>query len=88
MKITKYLKDPILLALHELLKHPTWFNDEQYVRLKYRFRLGKKLNLDNPLTYNEKLQWLKLYNHNPEYTKYVDKIAVKQVIADKIGGGI
>ena len=60
-------------------------NDELYTRVRYCLRLGKKLNLDNPQTYNEKLQWLKLYDHNPLYTQMVDKYAVKQLVAERIG---
>lgn len=59
--------------------------DEIYTRLIYRLKTGKKLNLNNPQTFNEKLQWLKLYDHNPLYTTLVDKYAVKQWVADKIG---
>lgn len=47
--------------------------------------MKKRLNLDNPLTFNEKLQWLKLYNRRPEYTKYVDKYEVRSYISEKIG---
>lgn len=47
--------------------------------------MGKKLNLDNPKTFNEKLQWLKLYNRKPEYTTMVDKVEVKDYIAKTIG---
>lgn len=47
--------------------------------------MGKKLDLKNPQTFNEKLQWLKLYDRNPEYTKMVDKYEVRKYIADKIG---
>jgi len=47
--------------------------------------MGKKLNLDNPKTFNEKLQWLKLYDRNPLYTTLVDKYAVRQYIKDTIG---
>ena len=59
--------------------------DEIYTRLIYRLKTGKRLNLKNPQTFNEKLQWLKLYDHNPLYTTLVDKYAVKQWVADKIG---
>ena len=59
--------------------------DEAYLKLKYRIRMGKKLNLENPVTYSEKLQWLKLHNRKPEYTTMVDKAAVKEYIAEKIG---
>lgn len=47
--------------------------------------MGYKINLRNPKTFNEKLQWLKLYDHNPLYTTLVDKYAVKQWVAGKIG---
>lgn len=56
-----------------------------YLELMFRRRIGKKLNLDNPRTFNEKLQWLKLYDRRPEYTTMVDKYAVKKYIADIIG---
>jgi len=47
--------------------------------------MGKWINWKNPLTYNEKLQWLKIYNRNPQYTVLVDKYAVKPVVANIIG---
>lgn len=50
----------------------------------YRF-FGKFPNLKSPKTFNEKLQWLKLYDRRPEYTTMVDKYAVKQYIAERIG---
>lgn len=59
--------------------------DELYLKIAYKSVMGKKLNLDNPKTFNEKLQWLKINNRNPEYTTMVDKYAVKKYIADKIG---
>lgn len=59
--------------------------DKQYLQLLYRRVFDKKLHLDNPLSFNEKLQWLKLYNRNPLYTKLVDKYEVKKYIAEKIG---
>lgn len=45
--------------------------------------MGKKLNLKHPVTFNEKLQWLKLYNRHPKYTQMVDKIEVKKYVAKK-----
>ena len=47
--------------------------------------MGKKLNLKEPKRYTEKLQWLKLYNHDPLYTTLVDKLNVKNYVANKIG---
>lgn len=59
--------------------------DEEFLKKKYKIKMGKNLNLEKPRTYNEKLQWLKLYDHNPLYTELVDKYMVKQYVADKIG---
>ena len=59
--------------------------DKVYISLKYRMRIGKFPNLKNPKTFNEKLQWLKLYNRKPEYTTMVDKYEVKKYVADLIG---
>ncbi|MCH5250055.1 MAG: glycosyl transferase [Lachnospiraceae bacterium] len=49
--------------------------------------MGYQLNIDNPKTFNEKLQWLKLYNRKPEYTRMVDKYEVKQFVEERIGRG-
>ncbi|MDE5906477.1 MAG: glycosyl transferase, partial [Alistipes sp.] len=51
--------------------------DAIYLKLKYRLHLGRKLHLDNPQTFNEKIQWLKLHNRKADYTMMVDKIEVK-----------
>ena len=62
-----------------------WLPDATYLKLLYRFRMGHRLDLKNPQTFTEKLQWLKLYNRKPEYTTMVDKHAVKQHVANIIG---
>ena len=62
-----------------------FLSDKAYLKLMFKVRLGKKLNLKNPKSYNEKLQWLKLYDRNPEYVKIVDKFDVKTIIEQKIG---
>ena len=62
-----------------------WHNDELYLKLLFYFMMGKHLDLQHPKTFNEKLQWLKLYNRRPEYTTMVDKYAVKDYVASKIG---
>lgn len=59
--------------------------DRVYIPLKYYQRMHKRLHLRNPKTYNEKIQWLKLYYRDPLYVKLVDKYAVKDYIARKIG---
>lgn len=60
-------------------------SDEEYLKRKFRCIMGKDLNLDEPKTFCEKLQWLKLYDRKPEYTTMVDKYAVKKFVADRIG---
>lgn len=55
------------------------------IKMMYRYRFGKKLDLDHPRTYNEKLQWLKVNDIHPEYGRLVDKIEVKKHVADLIG---
>lgn len=60
-------------------------SDKAYLSYMYKVAFGKKPNLEEPKTFNEKLQWLKLYNRNPEYSKLVDKCDVKPYIADSIG---
>lgn len=59
--------------------------DKQYLKLRYKRTFEKSLNLDNPQTFNEKLQWLKLYDRKPEYTMMVDKYKVREYIAKKLG---
>ena len=67
-----------------LTRNPRRFEiipDETYLKMKYWAVFGKRLNLQNPRTFNEKLQWLKLHNRNPKYTKMVDKYEVKKYIS-------
>ena len=59
--------------------------DKSALKIIYRNIFERPLNLDRPQTFNEKLQWLKLYNRNPLYTTLVDKYAVKKWVSDKIG---
>ncbi len=79
-KLIKILKKP---RIHFYCTQSSWFfkkmNDEKYLCIVYKIRTGKTLNLENPKTFNEKLQWLKLYDRKKiEYTTMVDKYAVKQ----------
>lgn len=62
-----------------------WMSDETYLNLVYKGHFGRKMDFNNPVTFNEKLQWLKVYNHNPKLTIYADKYAVREHIANTIG---
>ena len=59
--------------------------DEEYLRRMFKAVMGTELDLEHPVTFNEKLQWLKLYDRNPLYTTMVDKYEVKKYVADIIG---
>ena len=60
-------------------------SDEKYLKLKFYAIMGYKLDLDNPKTMNEKIQWLKLYYRKPEQTMMADKVAVRDYIAEVLG---
>ena len=69
--------------LHKIpcLKH----NDKLAIKLGWYSHMSYRLNLKHPVSYNEKLQWMKLFDHNPSYTQMVDKFAVKDYVANIIG---
>lgn len=74
-KVKAYLEQNVFRVL----------SDETFLKFYYRFFIGRKLDLDHPQGYNEKLQWLKLHDRNPEYIQLVDKYKAKQVAAKMIG---
>jgi len=59
--------------------------DKIFISLEYYYHFHKFPNFDNPVTFSEKLQWLKLYDRNPKYTLLVDKYRVKEIVAKIIG---
>lgn len=61
------------------------FSDKKYLELIFKYRLGYPINWDTPTTYNEKLNWLKIHDHNPLYTQLVDKYQVKSFVEKKVG---
>ena len=80
-----YLKTPSILFVVLLFKINKFLPDTLYLKLLYWLTMKKRLNLSNPKTFNEKLQWLKLYDRKSIYTIMVDKFSVKQYVADRIG---
>lgn len=64
---------------------PKLMGKRYWQEMNYLLLTRLPLDLDNPRTFNEKLQWLKLYDRNPLYTKLVDKYLVKEWVAEKIG---
>lgn len=85
-KIVGLLKNPYKTVIYLNNKHLlNWLPDKIFLKLAFRAEMHKKLNLSHPVSYNEKLQWLKLYDRRPEYSKMVDKYEVKQYVAELIG---
>lgn len=68
-----------------IIKATKHIPDRIYISLLYFKHFHRFPNLKNPKGYNEKIQWLKLYDRNPRYTTMVDKILVKDYVAKKIG---
>ena len=86
-------------SLKEVLKRPSAIykylnsfgllngvSDETFAKLMWRAFTGRKLNLDNPKGFNEKLQWLKLYDRREKYTMMVDKYLAREYVEKKVGG--
>ena len=85
-KVRVIVCKPSLLFL--TLGHRGWFNwvnDERYLKIAFQIKMGKSLDLIHPKSFNEKLQWLKLYDRNPYYTNLVDKYEVKPIVEKIIG---
>lgn len=83
--IKAYLRHPARIGNSIVMKLGKHLPDEVYLQLLFRFRLGYRLNLKHPKSYNEKLNWMKLYDRRDEYVTMVDKFAVKDYVASIIG---
>lgn len=83
--ISTYFKQPAKLCLALLTHFGTWLPDALYLKIMFRLRTGYNLDLKSPKTFDEKLQWLKLYNRKPEYTQMVDKYEVKKLVEKILG---
>ena len=85
-KLKRYAKDPYYALGYDMIKRcPKLMSDKFYLSVLWKIEMGYKLDWKHPQTFNEKLQWLKLHDHNPLYPTLVDKYRVKQWVADKIG---
>lgn len=86
MKLKNFIKNPriiyIYLASNGLLK---WIPDKQYLKIMFKARMGYNLNLNNPQTFSEKLQWIKLNKREKKWSKMVDKYEVREYIKNVIG---
>ncbi len=85
VRVLYYLRNNRELLLALAIKHPKWFSDKLFLKTMFRHFMGTELNLNNPKTFSEKLQWLKLYDRKPEYTRMVDKYEARKYVAGIIG---
>lgn len=83
----KVIKNPksALVVLIRKPKVAKLFSDEVYLKTLFFLILGRKLDLKDPHSLNEKMQWMKLYDHRPEYVVMVDKYCVREYIKKTIG---
>lgn len=79
------LKEPNMLLAFLFGRLGSFLPDDIYLKVRYRLVMKKPLRLDNPQTFNEKINWLKLYNRQPFYTSLVDKSTVKDYVRSIIG---
>ena len=85
-KIIKLIKNPKRGILYLMDKgYFNWLEDKAYLKIKFKVLMNKKLNLEYPKTFNEKLQWLKLYDRKDIYTTMVDKYEAKKYVSNIIG---
>jgi hypothetical protein len=85
-KLKKGIKDPKLIVLYLLrLNISKVVPDKTFLKIYYYFKVGKKLDFNNPKLFNEKLQWLKVFDRKPIYTRMVDKYEVRGVVRSTIG---
>ena len=88
-KILKAFKNPKsaikYFKIKSLVRKGDKISDEKYLRAVYKCRMGKKLDLNNPRTFNEKLQWLKLNNRTNDQVTFVDKYKVRDYISEVLG---
>tara|TARA_R110002050_G_scaffold133268_3_gene255774 strand:+ start:4219 stop:6432 length:2214 start_codon:yes stop_codon:yes gene_type:complete len=78
-----YLAKP-LVYLFDFYRHRI-VKEKAFTENRFKRRMGYDLDLNNPRTLNEKIQWLKLYNRTPLHTICADKIAVRDYVADRVG---
>ena len=84
-KIIEFIKNPNRIIWFLGARNIVPISDEKMLKSIYKVAYNKELNLNNPQTFNEKLQWLKLYNRKKIYTKMVDKYEAKKFVSERIG---
>lgn len=73
------------IKIYDWLKMYKYLSDKEYLSKMYYCYFGKKIDLNDPKTFNEKIQWLKLNDRRSEYTSLVDKYEIKNIISKQLG---
>ena len=85
VKVNRLKPSPLKRILLGLLKKLKFLPPSLYVKVYYEYYTGKKLNLDTPIEFNEKIQWLKVNYKNPVLNQLVDKYAVRAYVIERVG---
>ena len=88
LPLTIYVRKPKLFLIALLKKLGFLFSESTYLKMMFFLKTGHNLDLRNPKSFNEKIQWLKLNDRKVEYTDLVDKIKVKQIVSEKLNSDI
>lgn len=83
--VKHYIQHPRDFVLSIMSRTARLWPDKTYLRIVYYLRMGRPLNLKSPKTYTEKLNWLKVNDIHPEYSRLVDKYTVKEYVREKLG---
>lgn len=82
--IRYFLTHPKSILLGLMTHTASYWPDSVYLRITYYLHMGKRLNLKNPQTYTEKINWLKINDIHPEYSLLVDKYEVKKYVNQRL----
>lgn len=83
--LKKIMQEPEMAGIYFMELTAKLWPAKWYIKFFYYLHLKEWPDLDNPRNFNEKLNWLKLHDHNPLYTRLADKCEVKKYVAEKIG---
>lgn len=75
----------IMVRIKNYYSHAIYLNDREAVKRQFKSAHGYPLDIDNPKTLNEKMQWLKLNDRTPKHTLYADKYTVRDFMKNKYG---
>ena len=85
-KLSVYFRNPSRALVRLVQASNRIWPDKLYISTIYRLRFKRKLNWENPTSFCEKLNWLKIYDRRDTYASLADKYKVKSIVSQIIGG--